>query len=387
MDLSLVIPTHNRHENVLLLLDSIREQDLGATVIEVIVVSNLKDQVLEKKLKAHKVPTSLYSTGKIGVNAARNLGVQKAQSKNIYFLDDDVLLKNPKHLQHLLAVSKEHQSMAAIGGSYLLSKKAGLVDEIYHQISTAWMNKKSTYLLGGNTLYHLDSIRIPFHFNEGIIFGGSETELNLRLHNSGHEFLFLESLNIEHDTHLNAFSLSKKALRQGMGRSFHESIVPKSFWSVDTNSSQDILSRYQHSKILYYSALCHLALYEFFFHVGYRHGKKENNGPLSLNVVFTSMLETFFQVDSDKILYVPNPDATPFHQKAFPSLKFKEFHHWTKANIWWKIPNFIFWKAVPPLVTVFVCALWTLIPFNTIGLRVPYDRAINRFERLFKKET
>lgn len=386
MDLSLVIPTHNRHQCLLLLLDSIKRQELGATVIEVIVVSNLKDQVLEEKIHSKYPGVRLFHTGVIGVNTARNLGLKKAMAKRVYFLDDDVLLNNPLHLKNMLTVADENPATAAIGGNYRLDPKAKIVDQVYHGICTSWIKKKShsVYLLGGNTLYQTQNFKGHYSFNESITFGGSETELNLRLYNDGHSFYFSDKLTIDHHTDLSGFSLISKAIRQGMGRSLHESIVPKSFWEVDTNDSEDILEKFKVNRLNYFLACCHLYLYEFFFHTGYRHGKKQNNGPLSKRVVFICALETFFQIDSDKILYIPNPHATPFHLKSLPSFKFKELHHWTKANVWWKIPNYIFWKATPIIVTFVVCALWNLIPFNTVGLRVPYDRMIGRIEGFFK---
>lgn len=385
MDLSLVIPTHQRHEGLFALLDSIKRQDLGTTVMEVIVVSNLEDQVLKKALHSSYPGFLYFHTGFVGVNAARNLGFKKAKSQRVYFLDDDVLLENNKHIETLLFLSEKNPNASAIGGSYKLPVNPGIVDEIYHGICTSWIKKKdhNVYLLGGNTLYQKKNFKKDYLFNEAILFGGSETELNLRLFNDGHSFYYSDSLTVKHRTDLSAYTLLKKAIRQGMGRSLHETIVAKDFWEVDTNDAHDILENFKEKKIAYFLALCHLNLYEFFFHVGYRHGKKTNNGQLSKIVVVSCIFETFFQIDSDKILYIPNPHAKAFHLKSHPSLKFKEIHHWTKAHLWWKIPNYIFWKVTPLLVTFVVCALWNLIPFNTVGLRVPYDRAIRKIEDFF----
>lgn len=388
MDLSLVIPTHKRHEGLFALLASIKRQKQDKAVMEVIVVSNLEDQVLQKKLALSHPEVKFFHTGVIGVNYARNLGLKNAKASKVYFLDDDVLLENPGHLETLLNLSQENSEAVAIGGSYKLNPKASIVDHVYHGICTSWIKKKdhSVYLLGGNTLYQINNFKRDYKFNENILFGGSETELNLRLFNDHHTFIYSENLTINHNTDLNAYLLIKKAIFQGMGRSLHETIVSRDFWEVDTNDAVDILENFKNKKMSYFLASCHLHLYEFFFHVGYRHGKKTNNAPFSLPVAFLSSVETFFQIDSDKILYIPNPHAKAFHLKSHPSLKFRELHHWAKGNIWWKIPNYIFWKMTPLIVTFIVCALWNLIPFNTVGLRVPYDRMIGKIENFFRKK-
>ncbi len=388
MNLTLVIPTHNRHSDVAQLMNSIKAQVLDSLQIEVIVVSNLIDPELKAWLqnfqKSLSFPIQYFEAGKTGVNTARNLGLLKARSSKVYFLDDDVFLSNPHHLQTIFNMAQHNSWAAAIGGGYYLPGQVGLIDEVYHAICTSWLKEgfqnsgEMLYLVGGNTLYNLEVIQGDLKFNEQITFGGSETELNLRLHVQGNKFLFSDSLNLKHSTHLNIWTLSKKALRQGIGRSFHENVVLPTFWKVDTNDTKKFLTNKSNQKLNYFLATFYYSLYDFFFHVGYRHGKKENNGPLSKWTVIRCMSETFFQVNSDKILFVPNPNATPFHQKNIPSLKFKELHHWFKAHIWWKIPNYIFWKFIPFIGNKTLFLLEKFLPGKTLKIR-------NLYFRVFKK--
>lgn len=423
MNLTVVIPTHNRNQDVSHLLGSLIKQELSGLQIEVLVIGNLHDPSLEKIVQSFSIrsqfPIKYFSAGRIGVNIARNIGIQKAKSSKIYFLDDDVLIRKPQHLSVFYKLSNAHPDIAAIGGSYYLSESPMLIDTVYHAICTSWLTEgnqkngnKQFHLVGGNTLYNKELLQQHLHFNEHITFGGSETELNLRLHKAGHKYLFTESLDIEHSTHLNVISLIKKAIRQGMGRCFHEAIVPENFWNADTHNPALFLRPMPKTKLAFLMADFYFALYDFFFHVGYRHGKRQDNGPLSFMAILICIFHTFFQINSDQVLYLPNPKDTSFHLKDSPSLKFREIYHWIKANIWWKICyyispktilhylkhvawiishsimkcfNFTVWRIVPILGSIVICSITTFFPFNTIGLRVPYNNAFNAIEDFLKR--
>lgn len=412
MNLTVVIPTHNRNHDVSNLLDSLLKQELSGLLIEVLVIGNLYDSALEKLVQSFQgkssFPIKFFFAGRIGVNSARNIGITKAHSQKIYFLDDDVLIRNPQHLRTLYNLSNAHPDIAAIGGSYYLAENTKLIDTVYHAICTPWLkegNQNRFHLVGGNTLYNKELLQDRLHFNEQITFGGSETELNLRLHLTHDKYLFNNALDIEHSTHLNTGGLIKKAIRQGMGRCFHEVIVPETFWSADTHNPALFLKPS-------FMATFYFALYDFFFHVGYRHGKRQKNGPLSFIVILICTFETFFQINSDQVLYLPNSKTKSFHLKDSPDFKFKEIYHWVKANIWWKIYyylspktilhflkhvgwmishfimkcfNFTVWKIIPIVGSVVICSITTFFPFNTIGLRVPYNNAFNNIENFLKR--
>lgn len=423
MNLTVVIPTHKRNHNVSHLLDSLLKQELSDLLVEVLVIGNLYDPHLEKVVLAYGQKSHFsmkyFFAGRIGVNSARNKGIEKAESLKIYFLDDDVLIRNPQHLSILYNLSNTHPNIAAIGGSYKLPEKTRLIDTIYHAICTSWLKegnqedgKNRFHLVGGNTLYNKELLQNRLHFNEQITFGGSETELNLKLHKACDRYLFNESLDIEHSTHLNIISLIKKAIRQGMGRCFHEVIVPETFWTTDNHNPAGFLATLPESKLDTFMAEFYFALYNFFFHVGYRHGKRQKNGPLSFIAILVCIFQTFFQINSDQVLHLPNSQAKSFHLKDSPALKFKEIYHWIKANIWWKICycmapktilhflkhlgwmishfimkcfNFTIWRIIPIIGSIVICSITTFFPFNTIGLRVPYNNIFNTFENFLKR--
>lgn len=411
MDLSVIIPTHNRNDDLVSLFDSLMKQDLADLKVEVIVVGNLHDTKLKNCIeRLDNRQFSYHSAGKVGVNIARNLGLKVSQSQKVYFLDDDVLLKNPGHLKLVYDLAVSNPLIAAFGGSYLLPANVRIIDKVYHAICTSWLNDDQTvHLVGGNSFYNKEILKDHLKFNEEIVFGGSETELNLRLHASGFKFLFFKSLDVEHSTHLSLFGLITKSIRQGMGRYRHEELVSNGFWKSSKTNPKLFLEESSQSRLAYKISMAYLALYNFFFHVGYRHGIREKNGPLSKIAVIVCSFQTFFQINSDQVLFLNDTEAEPFHVKKYPTLKFREIHHWLKGNFWWRIPYFFFWripffcwqvshffvwkishyfiwKIVPLVGMIVACAIGIFFPFNTIGLRVPYNNLSDNFENLFKKK-
>lgn len=346
--LSLIIPTHRRHKELFNLIHSLQGQSLNGLNIETIIISNLPDKALYQKilqLKSPQLSISFFTRGEVGVNKARNLGISKSTCENLYFLDDDVCLSDPFHLQKIVALVRKHPKATAIGGGYILPNQASLINRAYHIISTSWIDEEETskafsFLVGGNTLYRR-SLMSDFLFNESIPFGGSETELNLRLYKANKEMVYLKCLSIEHNSPITIYSFIYKAIRQGMGRFRHESIVSPQLLQHNTDS------RKYYSNELKSSPLCnrfisfYIALYRFFFQVGYRHGKKSLNGPLSYFTLGICLLENLFYPDS--ILHIPNPKEIAYHEKPFPSLKLKEIYHWSKAHVWWRIYPMLRW--------------------------------------------
>lgn len=94
MDLSIIIPTFARRRQVLRLLGSIRRQ-WAPPEFEAIVVSNLEDLGLKRDLAGYDARFRLLSSGKIGVNRARNFGVEAARGDILLFLDDDCFIDDP----------------------------------------------------------------------------------------------------------------------------------------------------------------------------------------------------------------------------------------------------------------------------------------------------
>lgn len=222
--LSIIIPTHNRHDSLLRLLQSINRQEIDFSLFEVIVVTNLFDSTLEDILKTanYHYALKIESSHNMGANAARNKGIAAARFDYLLFLDDDVEILNRSYLSSIINLSWDDK-LAAIGGGYLLGKTASIFETVYHQIAMGWLNNQDhsqerSLLLGGNTIYNRRLLKGKLHFDEKIQFGGTETELNMRLLQEGYKLRFDSRLNVLHHCSLTFILFIKKAYYQGRGK-------------------------------------------------------------------------------------------------------------------------------------------------------------------------
>lgn len=94
MFLSIVIPTFNRRESLLLTLDGLARQDYPASQFEVLVVSDGATDGTDDFVRGYAghAPYALFllAQSNAGPARARNRGIEAAQGEIVVFLDDDV---------------------------------------------------------------------------------------------------------------------------------------------------------------------------------------------------------------------------------------------------------------------------------------------------------
>ena len=100
---SIVVPTYNRSASLQRMLLSLADQTLPSSDFEVIVVDDGSSDQTPETLRELRVPYALRTLRQAnqGPGAARNLGVQQAQSDLILFLDDDTVPAPDLLEQHL----------------------------------------------------------------------------------------------------------------------------------------------------------------------------------------------------------------------------------------------------------------------------------------------
>lgn len=111
-DISIVIPTYNRHKELEITIKSIL--NLNKKPKEILVIDQSTER-LTKKIKGIK-----YIYSKIpSITIARNIGIKNVDknTKIILFLDDDVTL-DKKYLENLLEVYNEKQDAIAVAGYF-----------------------------------------------------------------------------------------------------------------------------------------------------------------------------------------------------------------------------------------------------------------------------
>ncbi|MBK8201951.1 MAG: glycosyltransferase [Bdellovibrionales bacterium] len=223
---SIIIPTHRRHRSVLNLLSSLENQDFPKDEFEILIISNLPDPSLRKQIEKQidgRLLYDFFEVGELGVNRARNLGISKAKGKFLFFLDDDCFANQTFYLKKGIELLRRWPEASAVGGPYSLGPKSSTIEQVYNSICRQWLEnsvRKSGYtvnLVGGNMVFHATVFSSGLRFNESIVFGGAETELNSRLVQQGYRLKYDPNYSIEHRVHLTLRTFFSKAFWQGFG--------------------------------------------------------------------------------------------------------------------------------------------------------------------------
>lgn len=355
MDISLIIPTHQRLRRVMNLMSSLLKQELGTLKVETIVVSNLQDEKLRlslENIRESRFPIHYYETGSVGVNQARNLGIKKSKADLVLFLDDDVIPEDPKYLQNIYQHALQNPEAAAIGGRYQLPRKVNNSDQAYFNLSNSWLTQgkrednSAIHLVGGNTLYNKKVLGHHLRFNENITFGGAETELNLKIYQANLPMFLYEDIGLVHITNLSPKKLMRKGFYQGMGRAYHEMVVHPEIWKRDEIAvipKREEANRIQ--KLL-------IKFYDLFFRIGYRYGKLSNFDQIRFILLFKCVLIEVFDLDPEDIIKTQNPTEGYNVFRAMvitisnkiPFWRIPWFiKHVVGASLW-RIPWFLKWR-------------------------------------------
>ncbi len=279
LELSVIIPTHNRTEDLLNLLNSLDQQSLSTEQFEVVVVSNFEEPFYKTKAfqsRFENLQLVYRFVGALNVNRARNLGIKISKGHVLQFIDDDCLLESHDFLCRVLKAHKLYPAATVIGGCYDIEKEASPIDKAYNCISNHWQSLdyfgdySSSRLVGGNVSYKSKLLKQSNElFNEAIRFGATESELHNRLYKKDHEMLCLKSLRLLHQTRLNTRSLVERAYCQAKGYlSFHvdEGFSQRTFKTYQ--STRDLLAlQMSESKEDYLKILKYMKIYDKAFNL------------------------------------------------------------------------------------------------------------------------
>ena len=252
------------------LIRSLRDQNFPEKKLQVLLISNLKDNYLREKSRQWKkefYDFKYMETGDKGVNKARNLGIRFSGGDILYFLDDDCLLPSPDHLTQLLVRHQELQEVVGIGGGYKTTHVLKGASQFYYEQQKQWIKStsrnlnKTSQLIGGNASYKKIVFDKGFSFDSQIIFGGSEESFNRLLVDNGYHLMLFEDLDIYHMIHINTFSLIQKSFKQGVGHFKRQLRESTESYKIDMKK-EAAFSPAPTSSWMHF-------LYHFFFKLGY----------------------------------------------------------------------------------------------------------------------
>lgn len=218
--MTVAIPTLGKSPHLRGLLERLKRQIVDFN-FEVLVVANLPSQELRQMVQSIAANFIYLETGRLGVNVARNKALDKSRGEIILFLDDDIVIQTDDILQRHWEAHARFPHAVGIGGPYQLVSPHSPWEVAYHQVAHQWLDRsrldgtETTQLLGGNMSLKRELLHL--HFDENILFGGSEAALCQQLVLSGKRLHLLPELIIGHSPEITKRIFIRKAFLQGKG--------------------------------------------------------------------------------------------------------------------------------------------------------------------------
>lgn len=205
MQISVVIPTHNRSQALNATLSRLAKQQFAGDW-EVIVVNNRSSDDTDEVVRRQEFPVSLrlIHSDSPGPAAARNAGAAVAQGDYLVFMDNDILVE-PDFLQHHLDDLQRNPGCWIVGQVLNLPEQEGTIFGRYRKSLSPFIPasaglSKSPGLTGQTfSAPRADFERLGGFDESFFVASGEDRELALRAWRSGSTILFDPSLVVLHD--------------------------------------------------------------------------------------------------------------------------------------------------------------------------------------------
>lgn len=253
IDISVVIPTHNRASILRRCLSALLDQTLDRARYEIIVVDDgSTDETPHLLTQSDGVHTFRLARNS-GPAAARNVGVRGARGRHVLFLDDDVLLAPGVLAQHLAAHQEASGDHIAILGNAIWPSDEPMSPFMRYLIAGR---------VGGGPMYRLipDRNEVSYHwfitrhvsvartfmmqhglFDEDFPYAyGEDTELAYRLQRQGLRIIYRPDIVVQHDHRHSYLQFKQLRRRAGMVAQLmaqkHPELADLSFLNVSGKS-------------------------------------------------------------------------------------------------------------------------------------------------------
>lgn len=220
-DISIIVPTVGRSEDLVNCLSSIANQTVSPREILIIDDGEMPESYRTQLKDTVSIPICFTSSsGPSGTSTARNTGVEIALSSVILIVDDDVRL-GPRYIEQLKRLYNKHDgaSLAGIGGfdSNLRSKSRieRLYDRIFTLVKHGWVvnkagiqswdativeEQKADWLSGNNASYKREVLlEYPFPHWEGGREALEDVAMGLKLKQEDYTCVVDPSLPVTHE--------------------------------------------------------------------------------------------------------------------------------------------------------------------------------------------
>ncbi len=224
MDISVIVPTHNRKDKLEKCLRSLFQQDYPIDGFEVIVVddgsSDGTDAMLKRWSREQPLLRYVFQDHK-GPAAARNLGTHESKGEIVAFTDNDCVVEKD-WVKKMVEAHRNNPAAAAVGGITKVDAcniKAVVSQFLSNGAVTANVN-------GGKETIFFPTCNVSFKkrylendgFNELFpLPAGEDLEFFWRLFKKGVRFASFPDIEIRHDCHSDFGSFLRQAWRYGRG--------------------------------------------------------------------------------------------------------------------------------------------------------------------------
>ena len=222
--LSVVVSCSNQTEILKKNLQALARQSLSRSIWQALFIfqEELKDSpsislIKNKFLKAE----ILFLPSKSPIYEMRNLGLKQAGSPIIYFIDEDVILKDEEALSRVLKLHKKQPHVTAIGAGYYDHPESSLWGLSYNYVVRVWMKAWPEFMPGGNLSVKTDkAFKALFKSSHHLGFGGEEIHFLKSLMAEGHKTLQDDSLSAYHIARHSFFKFIRRAWLHGANLAF-----------------------------------------------------------------------------------------------------------------------------------------------------------------------
>ena len=225
IQISVIIPTHNRLATLLACLRALREQTLARDQYELIVVDDASSDDTAATMRAQPDVLFFRQPQNAGPAAARNVGIRAASGRYVVFLGDDILVPPPFLAQHLAAHAQCPGDHVAVLGyapwrqdrpitplmRYLWAGPLALRQFRYEAIQDAG-NVHYGFFYTCNLSLTRKFLLHNGIFDEEFRFAyGEDTELGYRLQRRGMRLVYRQDIVADHDHPTSYRSVCRRA--------------------------------------------------------------------------------------------------------------------------------------------------------------------------------
>ncbi len=205
VEVSVVIPTFNRSQELKRVLDSLLQQSIDSEHFEIIVVDDAGSDdtrsVVEQFKKKKKETLYIKNEKNVGPGVCRNIGAKKASGIILAFIDDDCIAS--KHwLREILASFREVPSAKLVYGP--VESRCPMLRPFVHEFTV-----EHYAIATANSAIRKDFFKRIGSFDPVMSYWAEDNEIERRIKNAGEKIAYNKRMAVLHPPKYVPYSLKR----------------------------------------------------------------------------------------------------------------------------------------------------------------------------------